>query len=858
MRAKEIEQIAIVEKSYREGILLRLLRWVLRPLLSRLSVDREWVEQLRAATVRGTVVHVVLHFRLLEVLCLDQCLRGRGLPPLRTVAGVGWSPRWPIRWLLRALWGTCRRCDAAEVTAFAARGESSLVVLRSARRAGRLPTGPEEEVTEALLSLQRRSARPLLMVPQSVFWGRRRQGRSRGVLGFLQQLWEEGPGLFRSVVRLFFARRHDQIRVAQPLDLQEFLAAHQAGPEEELARQARFLLLRRIEQERKVVLGPMAKSAEALRDEVLRGAGLTDEIAELAQRNHVPLQKLQKRARRVLREIQAVPKSRYIAALNALLWWAWRRLFEGVEVDQEGLARWREVAHEGPLVIVSSHKSHVDYLILSQLFWEDGIFPPHIAAGRNLSFWPLGAIFRGCGAFFIRRHFMDDELYVAVLKAYVRKILQEGYHLEFFIEGTRSRSGKMLPPRVGLLGMVVEAAQRLKGYKVHLAPVSITYGRVPEEGAHAAEAEGAEKREEDIKGLIRTRKALKKQHGRLYVQFGRPLDLTQYLQERGLEEHSATSEVQQDLVREIAYRTVHEINRVSLVTPTALVSTALLLHRRRGMSHQDLRLQVRRLAHWLHELDARFSASLRAASGASGVPERVLLEAVRFLADAGLVKIHDRQEEAIYTVPAEGRLALDYYKNSILHPLVNGAVVAAALEPLVDQGRPWDELAQRARFLCQLLKYEFVFRADGWFELDLEQTFKQLENLGVLVVREGQIVASAATSGRFVHILATLLENFIESYHILLYQLRELGQQPVAERELVKLALSKAERLYLIGEVELQESRSKVNFQNAIRAFRDLGVLERREDGLLAVTDTYRDAVQLARLDRELASYVSK
>lgn len=856
------ENAAIVTRVEGKGSRRRLWAWVFRWLLELVSVEPDWISDLRKLSEKGTVVHVVLKLSLLELLLIDQLCRLHDLPPIKLVIGAGRYASWPLRWILSLFWRRCRSCEASEATALAEHRETSLLVLRPNGAAGSKRSNAGQaiaETTERLVALQRSLDYPITLVPHAVFWGRRRQGSSkRAFWSWWRQQLLEGPGLLRLMARVARSRREAQIHMIKPIELNNLIEESPEDSDQEVAQRARFELRRRIEQERKVVLGPMAKSDEVTRDEVLRNVSLNDELQAIAESRGVPIEKLRRRAKKVLREIQAIPKSGYLAAANAFLWWVWSRVFEGIEIDREGLARLREAAHEGPLVVVSSHRSHVDYLILHQVFWESGMFPPHIAAGRNLSFWPIGAIFRGCGAFFIRRHFIEDKLYVAVLQAYITKILQEGYNLEFFIEGTRSRSGKMMPPKVGMLGMAVEAARRLKGYKVRIAPVSVIYSRVPEEGAFADEAGGGEKKSEDIGGLLKTRHAFRRRHGVLYVQFGNPLDVEEFFTEQGVEADRAVNRAEwRRIVSNLAYRTVHEINRVTAITPTALVATALLLNRRRGMTHSTLRAEANRLVESLDDFDATFSASLKGASQ-HGLPEQVLLNAVGFLAEAKLLAVHNIDDEAIYTVSAERRVALDFYKNSTLHPLVNALMVASSIGPVGGEGRDWEELADRVRFLSRLLKYEFVYRADAVFEVNLVDTVEKLVSLGQLGRRDGRVFIPGHAARKAIQTYRSMVENFIESYWIVIRQLRQVGEQLVGEKELAKLTLAQGERMYLVGEIENRESRSKTNFQNAIKSLLDLRVLERRDGKHLAVTDLYLKPLRLARLERRVVSYLHR
>src|SRR5439155_11035019 len=270
--------------------------------------------------------------------------------------------------------------------------------------------------------------------------------------------------------------------------------------------------------------------------------------------------------------------------------WVFRKIFDGIEVDVEGLEKVRAAARKGPLVIVPSHKSHIDYLVLSYVFLLNDLVPPLVAAGANLSFWPMGFLFRRGGAFFLRRTFRGDKLYAAVFRAYVRKMLRESFNIEFFIEGGRSRTGKLLAPKLGLLGMIVEAALDDDGQharKAQVVPISIGYEKVIEEKSYAKEAAGGEKKKEDVKGLLKATKVLGARYGRLNIQFDEPFSLGDTLREAGAmvawnEEENwivpapLDSPQRRHATLRLAHRIVYGINRETAVTPTALAAAALL------------------------------------------------------------------------------------------------------------------------------------------------------------------------------------------------------------------------------------------------------------------------------------------
>src|SRR4029079_7973260 len=196
----------------------------------------------------------------------------------------------------------------------------------------------------------------------------------------------------------------------------------------------------------------------------------------------------------------------------------WPRIFQGL--DYRGLERVMECVKQHPVVLVPCHRSHFDYLILTYIFHINYLSPPHIAAGINLSFWPMGPLFRGAGAFFIRRTFEDNDLYKMVFRKYLTFLIREGYTQEFFIEGGRTRTGKMLTPRLGMLSAIVNAFVGGVRRDLYLVPISIHYGRIPEEEAYRREVAGEKKEPESLGALLRARSVLTRGYGTVYVSFG--------------------------------------------------------------------------------------------------------------------------------------------------------------------------------------------------------------------------------------------------------------------------------------------------------------------------------------------------
>ena len=239
--------------------------------------------------------------------------------------------------------------------------------------------------------------------------------------------------------------------------------------------------------------GPALAPPDRQRSQVLRSPKLQQIIAHMAGDKQEDRYALTRQTLSSLRSMQATPDGATIKALEVLLDRVFHRIYAGIDVDREGLEALRERTKEATLVLLPSHKSHVDYLVLSYIFNYENLSLPFIAAGDNLSFFPLGPVLRRAGGFFIRRQFSGDKLYSATVEAYVRRLIRDGHTIEVFIEGGRSRTGKLMRPHVGLLAMLIDAALAIPNKKVVFVPISIGYERIVETSSYGKELIGGDK-----------------------------------------------------------------------------------------------------------------------------------------------------------------------------------------------------------------------------------------------------------------------------------------------------------------------------------------------------------------------------
>jgi glycerol-3-phosphate O-acyltransferase len=902
-----------------------LLAYVYRRFFEHIHVDETWVATVRDAAARGSVVYILRNLSFLDFLALDHLTKRHGLPRIRFANDLG---LWVLEPMGKGWFSAFRpqsRGDAAEeLTHIIEQGGSAALFLKrpsaldvTGRKAGtRRALSEGDDLIHALFAMQRSRSTPILLVPQVFVWTKSPDRREAGVMDALLGS-REWPGKIRTTMQFLRNYKNVIFRAGEPVDLAEFLGTPEAGShngvtrEDDSARVRRltYALLRRLERERRTIVGPVRKANDRMRSEIIKSPRLQGIIRDLAGEGEKERLVLGNRAYGMLRELESQPEAGVIRGLDVALDTIVNRIYDGVEVDQEGLERVRAASKRGTLVLLPSHKSHLDYLMLSFVFYHANLQLPLIAAGDNLSFFPLGGILRRGGAFFIRRSFSGDRLYGAVVDAYVRRLIREGYSIEFFLEGGRSRTGKLLPPKVGLLNMVVEAALAVPNKELFFVPVSIGYDRLVEGSSYVRELTGGEKQEEDARGLLKTTGLLRGRYGRLNIQFGEILslwDIRANGDAAGLssEERSATMHPakRRGLVTRLAHRVMAEINRATAVTPGAVVATALLNHPHRGISHGELTSMCDRLIKVLKGLGARVSHALLDPRG--DLREEAIREAAQLFIEADTVvatvpgegtslartkraKIYTGPD-VMYVVPDDKRLSLDLSKNIIVHFFVPRALVSTALSsstrprapiarvrqtlrpPTASEPPPEAPvsrispvaratLEERVRNLSRLFKFEFMFRADATFEQNFAETLGEMVAGGELALTPSGDVGPGPghdgwTGEAWVDFYASVARTFLESYRVAARGLSALQKGPASQKDLVKRAIAAGERMFLAGEIARPEAVTRSTIGNAYLAFADQGYVSLSQ-GKISLAESFATSAAVAAIESKIAGY---
>jgi glycerol-3-phosphate O-acyltransferase len=447
----------------------------------------------------------------------------------------------------------------------------------------------------------------------------------------------------------------------------------------------------------------------------------------------------------------------------------------------------------------------------------------------------------------------------------VHKLLREGHNVEFFIEGGRSRTGKLLAPKLGLLGMVVDAAladEGVRARRAQVVPISIGYEKVIEERSYAHELAGGQKKAEDVRGLLSATRVLGESYGRLNIQFDEPVPLGAALREAGAfvawdEEENVVVPADEGARRaatlRLAHRIVYGVNRCTALTPTALCASALLASGRRGIARRLLLDQTAFLLERARAVGGRLSVSLTDERG------RIHLEALDRSLDlltgghdlevkggSGSTPDGSRPLDEIYTVPDERRPRLAFYRNNAIHLYVADALVCLALRSTKSgqAGADAGALRRRTLELSRLLKLEFTYRVGASFETIFDETLAGLVAAELVTFHEGRVWAAADER---IELLAGLVVDFVESYWVAARAL-EMVHGPIAEKDLLRRVHDLGEKLYFTGEVRRREACVRANYVGALQLFRETGLLAERDKKLelLPGVDPRRRAQEIA------------
>lgn len=804
----------------------------------RMRMDDHSAERVRTAMLRGPVVFALHTESRIDWLALNRVLLDRRLPLPVCANGVTATPFMPLAQMWRTLTGP-KVQDPVESgqTLAAILASQPVCVFLAPRRDLRevamfldpSAARPREETdpVRVLWEAQSRTDKPVQVLPVVVIWDRAPEPARTEVGRFLLGT-EDRPGAFGKIRALVRSQGGAIVQVGEPVVLAEQVKVFAGEPTARRDRALRLVLRRYLYRESQVVKGPRSRPRGWVRKQVLESR----EVRELMRKEVAATGKSEDRVRgkivRTFDHIAAQFSYPFVRVGAFVTRQIWNRIYSGVDVRDEDIERIRAALRAGTPVLAPCHRSHLDYLLISSLLHDRDVVIPHIVAGENLSFWPLGAVFRRMGAFFIKRSFSGDRIFPVVFERYLRELVRMQVPLEFFIEGGRSRTGKLLPPKLGVLSMVFEASDDLRAdHEVTILPIYIGYEQIAEERVYARELAGAGKEKENVQQVVKATGVLLQRYGKVYLRVGEPLTLRQALAGKTWAER--TSGERQELLERTAEVMLYRINAEALALPTAIVAVALLAHPRAGVRHAELVARVARIRQFL------VVSGLREGGGVDHV-EAIIEEAVaRFTSGRLLVRL-EAEHDRVYRIVPERRTTLEYYKNTVLHAFVPAAYVASAIRALGSDVVDRVQVQSLFRQQAFLLRHEFV--------LDPALDTDALEALGVRALcaygalsEDGSKVVDRARVGE----IANLTANFLESYLLVLRaaERAERSPSPLDIKSLAKDAMGFGKVLLAVDEIYRPEALSTQNLDNAVRAFKEEGVLTVVDGGVHISRDSF-------------------
>ena len=762
------------------------------------------------------VCYVLQYSSLSSRLVLEQEVLRAGLPGAESSLPVKNGPNHSFFFLYRRIGGLFRRRQTPVPT-----GEFRALVRHGLEH-------PEQDVQ---------------IVPVSLFWGRSPDKEKSLVKLLLSDTWSVAGRLQKFLIIMVHGRS-TYVQFNQPLSLKQVIDEYRHSEERANRKLARILRthFRRV---RQAVLGPDLSHRRTLVGGLVRTQAVKEAIRETARKDDIPPEKVRAKAYKYADEIAASMSIVTIRFLEVVLSWLWNRIYNGIAINNIRVAK--EEAQDNAVVYVPCHRSHIDYLLLSYVLYKNGLMPPHIAAGINLNMPIVGPILRRGGAFFMRRSFRDNPLYATVFNEYMHVMFSRGYSVEYFVEGGRSRTGRMLQPRPGMLSMTVRSFLRDHRKPIVFVPVYIGYEKVMEGRSYLGELRGKKKQKESVFAIAKTVRKLSNSFGQVAVNFGEAIPLAEVLNEvePSWREEAYDSEYRpkwlNQAVSELSNRVASSINASVAVNPIGMTATVLLGTDRLAMDEGQLIRLMDQYADLLKAFPYADTITLPEGSGKDWV---------NYCENMGLITRQPQKLGDIIALEGSNAILMTYYRNNIQHLFALPSLIASLFENKNSLRR--DKIEFLASVAYPYLKSELFLKYDAE-EIDgvINQWIDVLLEKGLLFEEEEDRI-SRPEEGTDAMLRLRVLSRFIiqtlERYHIAIGILRKYGSGKITAGELEEQSTLLAERMSILFGLNAPEFFDKTLFRNFIANMQHNGVITTDDDGLLCYTDGLDEVAEDARL----------
>ncbi|MFW2146730.1 glycerol-3-phosphate 1-O-acyltransferase PlsB [Acinetobacter sp. TY1] len=600
-----------------------------------------------------------------------------------------------------------------------------------------------------------------------------------------------------------------------------------------------------LDRQREVILGPDLSDRRNVMHSLIKAPDVQDAIRKESIRSKVSMIDAERKAIGFVNEIASDYSASAVHFADKALTRLWTQLYDGVEVHNFSTVR--ELVKDYEVIYTPCHRSHIDYLLLSYVIYKRGLMVPYIAAGDNLNMPFVGQLLRGGGAFFIRRSFRGNALYTSVFKEYLFSILSRNTPLEYFIEGGRSRTGRLLPPKTGMLAMTVHSHLRGRAKPIVFIPTYVGYERLMEGATYVGEMNGKAKESESIWGIVQTLKKIERIFGKVHVNFGEPVFLDDLLKAHGADkikiEHNDDPIPQEisNAVNSSANAILENINRAVVINPVSLLSLILLATPKHTLDEEICVKQLDTYRNLLTAIPYDGRTQVTPLSGkeiiAYGLKLKLIKRVPHVLGD--IIAIADNQA-----------VLLTYFRNNILHAFVLPSLIAALVE---HNGRiNKTDLLNVIRTLYPFLKAELFLKwNDSEINAQVTEYINALAQANLIFVDDEDFIFCPTPNSEDHNQLAVLaapVRQSLERYYMTMALISQRGSGNISIRQVEELSYLVGQRLSVLYEFNSPEFFDKALFQSFVKVLTEQGYIKTNEDHAIVYGEQFSNVAQYANL----------
>jgi len=665
------------------------------------------------------------------------------------------------------------------------------------------------------------------LVPVTVLWGRSPEYEGSWFKALFADAWAT-PSKLKQALNISLYSRENYIEFHKPISLKAAIEKSKIEyPNFSPAHSVVKELNTNFNKYKEAILGPDLSDRRNLINKLMKTETVQDAIRKESIDNKISMFEAENRAKGYLTEVVSDFSYSTLRFAELALTKLWTQLYDGIEVHNFDTVR--ELAKDYEIVYTPCHRSHIDYLLLSYVIFNRGLMVPHIAAGINLNLPVVGQIMRGGGAYFIRRTFSGNELYTSVFKEYLHSLLSRNTPLEYFIEGGRSRTGLLLPPKKGMLSMTVQSHLRGATKPIAFIPTYFGYEKLIEGTSYLNELNGKPKEAESIWGILSSVRKIEKVFGQVHVNFGEPVFLDQVLTDNQAEHiqlniHDELPQPVIQTVNQVANSILENINKAVVINPISLISLILLNAEDHTLTEHDLIAKIDQYRHLL-KMTTYDSKMI--------MTELSSVEIIQYAGKLKQVETFSQNNQNWVRVAESQKILLSYFSNNILHCFILPALIAVLVHSYKKISKHY--LIDTVKNIYPYFKEEFFLK---WHsdELDQEITviLESLAQFGWISLHSDQTIAISSDEQAQQQLLA--LAHLSHSSLNNMTMIAALLQQYAPQQFLSLKELENMGKAVLYKLSQTQKIQSGYYFDNAtLKSF--IAIL--KQNGLLSIQENH-------------------